>query len=178
MFDLSSVSSNTFYREFRCCREIPPIAQAKEYPSLSIDWKEIYSLAFNLILDTNFRVFQYKLLNRIIFTNDKLFKFKLVDLPSYIFCKTNEESLEHLLFLCKITERSTSNIISFLLSSVYLPMSIFASSFSILHLKPPVGKHWDITNHTDYWHLNTEYILKIFYHRNFLYIYYLLYRND
>ena len=69
MFDLSSVSSKTLNREFRSRKEIPPTAQAKfkeEYPSLAIDWKEIYSLAFNVTLDTNFRVFQYKLLNRII----------------------------------------------------------------------------------------------------------------
>ena len=61
MFDLSSVSSKTLYREFRSRKEIPPTAQAKfkeEYPSLSIDWKEIYSLAFNVTLDTNLRVFQ------------------------------------------------------------------------------------------------------------------------
>ena len=54
MFDLSSVSSKTLYREFRSRKEIPPTAQAKfkeEYPSLSIDWKEIYSLGFNVDCD-------------------------------------------------------------------------------------------------------------------------------
>ena len=74
MFDLSSVSSKTLYREFRSRKEIPPTAQAKfkeEYPIFSTDWKEIYLLAFNVTLDTNLRAFQYKLLNRIIFTNDK-----------------------------------------------------------------------------------------------------------
>ena len=105
VFDLSSVSSKTLYREFRSRKVIPSTAQAKfkeEYSSLSVDWKEIYSLAFNVTLDTNLRAFQYKVLNRIIFTNDKLFKFKHVDSPSCTFCKTNEESLEHLLFFCKI----------------------------------------------------------------------------
>ena len=111
MFDLSSVSSKILYREFRSRKEIPPTAQAKfkeEYPSLSIEWKEIYSLAFNVTLDTNLRVFQYKLLNRIIFTN------KLVDSPSCTFCKTNEESLEHLLFSCKITEFFWKEVLSWL----------------------------------------------------------------
>ena len=96
MFDLPSVSSKTLYREFRSRKDIPPTAQAKfkeDYPSLSTDWKEIYSLAFNVTLDTNLRAFQYRLLNRIVFTNDKLFKFKLVDSPSCTFCKTSEESL-------------------------------------------------------------------------------------
>ena len=60
-----------FTESFVPRKEIPPTAQAKfkeEYPSLSNDWKEIYSLAFNVTLDTILRVFQYKLLNRIIFT--------------------------------------------------------------------------------------------------------------
>ena len=107
MFDLSSVSSKTLYREFCSGREIPPTAQAKfkkEYRSPSNDWKEIYSLTFNVSLDANLRVFQCKLLNRIIYTNDKLFKFKLLDSPSCTFGKTNRGSLEHLLFFYMITE--------------------------------------------------------------------------
>ena len=62
MFDLSSVSSKTLYSEFCSRKVILPTAQAKfkeEYPSLSIDWKEIYSLAFNVTLGTNLREFQY-----------------------------------------------------------------------------------------------------------------------
>ena len=53
MFDLSSVSSKTLYREFRSRKVISPTAQAKcneDYSSLSVDWKEIYSLAFNVTL--------------------------------------------------------------------------------------------------------------------------------
>ena len=117
LFDLLSVSSKTFYREFHSHKEIPPNAQAKfkeEYPSLSIDWKEIDSLAFNVTLNTNLRVFQYKLLDRIVFMNDKLFKFKLVDSLSCTFCKINEESLEHLLFFCKITEFFWKEVLSWL----------------------------------------------------------------
>ena len=51
---------------------------------------------------------------RIIFTNDKLFKFKLVDSLSCTFCKTYEESLEHLLFFCKITEFFAKEVLSWL----------------------------------------------------------------
>ena len=104
MLDLSSISSKTLYREFHSSKELPLTAQSKlkeEYPSLCIDWTEIYSLAFNVTLDTKLRVFQYEFLNRIIFTNDELFKFKIVDLPFCTFCKTNEEMLHHLLFFCK-----------------------------------------------------------------------------
>ena len=60
------------------------------------------------------RVFQYKFLNGIIFANDKLLKFKLVDSPYCTFCKTNEESLEHLLFFCKIPEFFWKEVLSWL----------------------------------------------------------------
>jgi len=41
-------------------KEILPTSQAKldEYPNLSVNWKEIYSLAFNVTLHTKLRVFQ------------------------------------------------------------------------------------------------------------------------
>ena len=71
MIDLASISSKMVYKEFRSLKEILPTAQAKfkdKYPELSIDWKKIYPLAFSVTLDTNLRVFQYKLLNRIVWS--------------------------------------------------------------------------------------------------------------
>ena len=50
----------------------------------------------------------------IIFTNNKLYKLKIVDLPFCTFCKTNEESLEHLLFFCKTTEMFWKEVLSWL----------------------------------------------------------------
>ena len=119
MVDLSSISSKTLYREFRSREEIPPTAQAKlkdDYPNLSIDWKEIYSLAFNVTLDTKLRVFQYKLLNRIAFTNSTLYKLKIVHSPFCTFCNINEESLKYLSFFCKTTEIFWKEVLSWLAS--------------------------------------------------------------
>ena len=45
-----------------------------------------------------FREFQYKLLNNIVFTNDKLFRFNIIDSLLRVFCQTEVESPEHLLF--------------------------------------------------------------------------------
>lgn len=61
-------------------------------------WNKIYSLPFQVALDTYTRDFQYKILNRILFTNSKLFKLKLVESPLCSFCDKNEETLEHLVF--------------------------------------------------------------------------------
>ena len=46
--------------------------------------------------------------------NRKLFKFKLVDSPCCTLCKTDEESPEHLLFFCKITEFFWKEVLSWL----------------------------------------------------------------
>ena len=42
-------------------------------------WNKIYSLPFQVTLDTYTRDFQYKILNRKLFTNSKLFKLKVVE---------------------------------------------------------------------------------------------------
>ncbi|KAL9988158.1 hypothetical protein ACROYT_G002566 [Oculina patagonica] len=107
MLDISNIPSKIVYEEFLSRKVIPPTAQKKfknDYPNLSVDWKKIYSLAFSVTLDTKLRAFQYKLLNHIVYTNDRLYKFKIVDSPLCAFCYSEDESLEHLLFLCKASE--------------------------------------------------------------------------
>ena len=41
-----------------------------------IDWKHIYLLPRRVTVDTNLRIFQYKILNNVLYLNVKLFKFK------------------------------------------------------------------------------------------------------
>ena len=84
VIDLSNVTLKLVYNEFRSLKQTPATAKAKimnKYPYLAIDWKKLYSLAFETTLDTKLREFQYKILNMIIFTNKKLHRFKLVDSP-------------------------------------------------------------------------------------------------
>ena len=119
--DLLDATSKLLYKEFSSRKGSPPSAQAKfrvEYPMLSRDWKDVYSLAFKVTLDTRLRAFQYKLLNRIIFTNVKLFAFKMVDSPMCNFCDVEEESLEHLLFTCKVTDLFWKEVLSWLIRNV------------------------------------------------------------
>ena len=62
--DLANVTSKLVYREFRSVKQTTASAKAKilsKYPDLSIDWKRLYSLAFETTLDTKLREFQYKL---------------------------------------------------------------------------------------------------------------------
>ena len=43
------------------------------------DWKSIYLLPRHMTIDTNFRIFQYKLLNNVLYLNNMLFSFKKID---------------------------------------------------------------------------------------------------
>ena len=58
-------------------KQTPATAKAKilhKYPDLviAIDWKKLYSLAFETKLNTKLRELQYKILNLIIFMNKRL----------------------------------------------------------------------------------------------------------
>ena len=53
-------------------------------------------------METKLREFQFKILNRIVFTNEKLFRFGMAESDKCVFCQTEVESIEHLLFSYKI----------------------------------------------------------------------------
>ena len=97
-------------------REIPT-AQSRfneMLPDSELVWKKIYSLPFQVALDTYTRDFQYKILNRILFTNAKLYKLKLVESPLCTFCGKDEETPEHLFVFCQSSRAFWKEISSWL----------------------------------------------------------------
>ena len=79
------------------CEANPCHAKAKSlsnYPDLTIDWKKLYSLAFETTLYAKLKEFQYKILNLIIFTCliKNLHQFKMEESPLCAFCSAEEES--------------------------------------------------------------------------------------
>ena len=97
-------------------REIPT-AQSRfneVLPDSELVWKKIYSLPFQVALDTYTRDFQYKILNRILFTNAKLSKLKLVESPLCTFCGKDEETPEHLFVFCQSSRAFWKEISSWL----------------------------------------------------------------
>ena len=68
--------------------------------NIDIDWKSVYSLSSRTTLESKLRELQFKILNRIVFTNEILFRFVS---PSFAFCQTEVESVEHLLFSCRVS---------------------------------------------------------------------------
>ena len=107
--------------------------------------KKLYSLAFETTLDTKLREFQYKILNLIIFTNKKLHRFKMVDSPLCAFCNAEEESLEHLLYLCKISSFFWKELLSWI--AVEANIVLNASLLDILFGKFDLEKDFLLVNH-------------------------------
>ena len=101
-------SSKQIYRLFLEKKQTTPTAKVKlaaKYSNIDIDWKSVYSLSFRTTLESKLREFQFKILNRIVFTNEKLFRFGMADSASCAFCQREVESIEHLLFSCKVSSR-------------------------------------------------------------------------
>ena len=87
-------------------KKTTPTAKVKlaaMYSNIDIDWKSVYSLSFRTTLESKLREFQFKILNRIVFTNEKLFRFGMAESPFCAFCQTEVESVEHLLFSCRVS---------------------------------------------------------------------------
>ena len=105
----------------------------------------MYSLAFETTLDTKLREFQYKILNLIIFTNEKLHRFKMVDSPLCAFCNAEEESLEHLLYFCKVSTFFWKELLSWIAveANIVLNASLLDILFGIFDLE----KDFLLVNH-------------------------------
>ena len=58
--------------------------------------------------------FQYRILNCIIFTNEKLNLIGVVESPNCTFCQEEAESVEHLLFSCRISFDFWKHVLSWL----------------------------------------------------------------
>ena len=48
------------------------------FPNKEIEWKCKYLMPRRVNMDTDLRIFQYKILNNVLYLNKKLFKFKVV----------------------------------------------------------------------------------------------------
>ena len=97
-------------------KQTTPTAKEKlsaKYHHLTIDWKRVYLLSSCTTLETILREFQFKIINRIVFTNEKLFRFDMAQLDKCAaFCQTEVESIEHLLFSCKISSVFWKQVLS------------------------------------------------------------------
>ena len=79
---IDKAMSKSIYPELISVLVTPPTAQSRyneSFDTVPLIWKEIYSLAFKVALDTKSREFQYKILNRYLLTNTFLKKIGKTD---------------------------------------------------------------------------------------------------
>ena len=87
----------------------------------NLNWKEIYILPRKVSVDTNLRMFQYKILNNILFLNKLLFKFEKVRSPLFSYCNSADETPVHIFYTCNITKRLWNKLTYFVSRYLYIP---------------------------------------------------------
>ena len=95
-------------------------------------------------MDTNLRIFQYKILNNVLYLNEKLFRFKKVLCPLCFFCQSENEAPIHLFHCCIKTNLLWYKLKKFLKVKIDLPVNTPQSAmFGFLNYE----NNSDIINH-------------------------------
>ena len=63
------------------------------FHNLQVEWKEIYLLPHKDSIDTNLRIFQYKLLNNVLYLNKQIFIFNKKDIKLCSYCRFKMKQL-------------------------------------------------------------------------------------
>ena len=74
-----------------------------------IDWEKVFLLPWKVTIESDLRLFQYKILNNILFLNDKLHKTNIFNNPRCTFCDTENETIVHFFCYCKILDNCGTN---------------------------------------------------------------------
>ena len=100
---LQGKNSKTVYRKLNNKAIQRPTSEQKfiGYNITEENWKNIYKLPFLVTIDSKSRAFQFKISHNIYYTNKKLNLVKIKDSSACSFCKSEEESLQHLFIECK-----------------------------------------------------------------------------
>ena len=124
LYTLDKLVSKELYNISLCSMYEKPTTQIyheKLLKTTNLNWKEIYILPRKISIDTNLRMFQYKILNNILFLNKLLFKFKKVPSPLCSFCNSADETPLHIFYTCNITKRLWNELQYFVSHYLYIP---------------------------------------------------------
>ena len=106
LFNVMEKKSKSYYLMITSKKAQLPNASSKrqrEFASFSDCLPKIFALPFKLALVPYVRTFQYKVLNSILYTNDKLYIIGFSQSNKCTFCKSDLESLYHLLYICPLS---------------------------------------------------------------------------
>ena len=80
------------------------------FHNLQVEWKEIYLLPHKDSIDTNLRIFQYKLLNNILYLNKQIIIFNEKNTKLYSYCRLQNETTNPIFVECKFAIKLWSNL--------------------------------------------------------------------
>ena len=92
------------------------------FPNLQVEWKEIYRLLRKISIDTNLRMFQYKILNNILYLNKQLFIFNKKDTKLCSYCRLQDKTTNHISVECTFTIKLWSDLRHYCQYSFDLPI--------------------------------------------------------
>ena len=131
ILSLNKLNSATLYEILIDANNIKPTSQTyfeNLFSNFKPDWKSIYLLPRRVTLDTNLRMFQYKLLNNVLYLNNMLFRFKKVDSPLCSYCNEEEETPLHLFHSCLKTKQLWNKLRQYFSQFINIPHSTPQSS--------------------------------------------------
>ena len=109
-----------------------------------IDWKHVYLLPRRVTVDTNLRIFQYKILNNVLYLNENVFRFKKISYPLCSFYQSENETPIHLFHGCIKTNLLWYKLKKILKAKIDLPLNMPQSAiFGFLNYE----NNSDIINH-------------------------------
>ena len=114
------------------------------FQNKDIDWKHVHLLPRRVTVDTNLRIFQYKILNNVLYLNENVFRFKKISYPLCSFYQSENETPIHLFHRCIKTYLLWYKFKKFLKAKIDLPVNTPQSAiFGFLNYE----NNSDIINH-------------------------------
>ena len=112
----------------------------EEYFNTSLLWNNVYSSIYKLSIDSNTRMFQYKLLFKFLPVNKTLYQWGILDSPTCSLCKEEEESVIHLFCDCPVSAQFWSQVDDwfFCITKNHLHINALSIIFGSLREQCPV----------------------------------------
>ena len=109
------LNNNNIYWEIVHSKSEPPTSLEtwiNLYPFLeTVDWKPIFTLVYNVTVETYLQTFQFKILHRTLNCKYNMFNWKKAETPMCSYCETEVvDTLEHHLFYCIESRKFWSKI--------------------------------------------------------------------
>ena len=93
------------------------------FQNKDMDWKHIYLFPRWVTVDTNLRIYQYKILNNVLYLNEKLFRFRKISWPLCSVCQSENETPITLFHRCIRTNLLRYKLKKFLKIKTDLPVN-------------------------------------------------------